>query len=125
MTSRSLLVELQADNVEGKLLGGTYCQVTFQLPTDPTLLHVPATALLPVDRGAQVAVLGADGKVMLKPVQLGRDLGDSVEIVAGLAPSDRVIDSPLETLQSGDVVQLAAAPPSTGPSAAPAASAHR
>jgi hypothetical protein len=32
---------------------------------------------------------------------------------AGLAPQDQVIDSPPETLQSGDVVQLAAATPSS------------
>jgi hypothetical protein len=50
--------------------------------------------------------------VALKPIQLGRDFGDSVEVTAGLAPQDRVIDSPPETLQSGDVVQLAGAPPS-------------
>jgi RND family efflux transporter MFP subunit len=124
MTSRSLLVQLQADNDDGKLLGGTYCQVTFQLPTDPTLLHVPATALLPVDRGAQVAVLGTDNKVALKPVKVGRDFGDSVEVVSGLAPSDRVIDSPPETLQSGDAVQLVAAPPSPGQTAASAETAR-
>jgi hypothetical protein len=43
---------------------------------------------------------------VLKPVQLGRDFGDSVEVVAGLSPSDQVIDSPPETLQSSDQVQL-------------------
>jgi hypothetical protein len=53
----------------------------------------------------QVAVLGNDDKVLMKPVQLGHDFGDSVEVVARLAPSDHVIDSPPETLQSGDAVQ--------------------
>jgi hypothetical protein len=47
---------------------------------------------------------------VLKPVQLGRDFGDSVEVVAGLSPSDRVIDSPPGTLQS-DQVQLAVTTP--------------
>jgi len=113
-TSRSMLVQLQADNSEGKLLGGTYCKVTFQIPGDPNIVRLPATALLPVNRGAQVAVLGDGNKVMLKPVKLGRDFGDSVEVIAGLTPQDRVIDSPPETLQSGDVVQLAAATPAKG-----------
>jgi hypothetical protein len=63
--------------------------------------------------------------VVLKAIQLGRDFGDSVEVTAGLAPQDRVIDSPPETLQNGDTVQLAtatASSPSTqaGPPAAPA-----
>jgi hypothetical protein len=72
------------------------------------MVRVPATALVPVDNGAQVAVLGSDNKAVLKQVQLGRDFGDSVEVTSGLAASDRVIDSPPETLQSGDAVQLAA-----------------
>jgi RND family efflux transporter MFP subunit len=109
VTSRSMQVELQADNPDGTLLGGSYCEVEFHIPGDPNMVRVPATALLPVDHGAQVAVLGDGNKVVLKPVQLGRDFGDSVEVTAGLAAQDRVIDSPPETLRSGDLVRLAAA----------------
>jgi multidrug efflux pump subunit AcrA (membrane-fusion protein) len=112
VNSRSMLVELQADNTDGKLFAGAYAQVHFQLPSDPNMVRVPATALVPVNQGVQVALLGNDNKVVLKPVQLGRDFGDSVEVTAGLSPSDRVIDNPPETVQSGDVVQLAAASPS-------------
>jgi RND family efflux transporter MFP subunit len=112
-TSRSMLVELQADNSDGKLLGGAYCRVNFQIPGDPNMVRLPATALMPVNRGVQVAVLGDGNKVVLKSIRLGRDFGDTVEVTAGLDPQDRVIDSPPETLQSGDVVQLAAATPST------------
>jgi RND family efflux transporter MFP subunit len=109
--SRSMLVELQADNSDGKLFAAAYCQVHFQLPSDLNVVRVPATALVLANRGSQVAILGGDGKMVLKPVQLGRDFGDSVEVTAGIAPSDRVIDSPPETLQSGDTVQLAPATP--------------
>jgi RND family efflux transporter MFP subunit len=118
--SRSMLVELQADNADGALFAGAYCQVHFQLPSDPNIVRVPATALTPVDRGAQVALLGDDHKAILKSVQLGRDFGDSVEVITGLSPSDKVIDSPPETLQSGDEVQLTAAAPSMKEAAAPA-----
>ena len=106
-TSRSVLVELQADNPDGKLLGGAYCRVDFQIPGDPNMVRLPATALMPVNRGSQVAILGADNKVVLKSVQLGRDFGDSVEVTAGLTPQDRAIDSPPETLRTGDTVELA------------------
>jgi hypothetical protein len=42
-------------------------------------------------RSMQVAVLGNDDKdkVVRRPVQTGRDLGDNVEARAGLAPQDR------------------------------------
>ena len=111
--SRSMLVELQADNSDGKLLGGAYCRVNFQIPGDPNVVRIPATALTPVNRGVQVAIVGDGNKVVLKSIQLGRDFGDTVEVAAGLDPQDRVINSPPETLQSGDVVQLAAPTPST------------
>jgi len=113
VASRSVLVELQADNADGKLFGGAYAQVHFQLAGAANMVRLPATALVPINQGAQVAVLGQDNKVTLKPVQLGRDFGDSVEVVAGLSPADRVIDSPPETLQAGDAVQLAAVAPSS------------
>jgi RND family efflux transporter MFP subunit len=109
--SRSMLVELQADNPDGKFFAGAYCRVDFLIPNDPTTMRIPSTALMPANRGMQVAVLGNDNKVVLKPIQLGRDFGDSVEVKAGLASQDRVIDSPPETLQSGDAVQLAAGTP--------------
>jgi multidrug efflux pump subunit AcrA (membrane-fusion protein) len=118
--SRSMLVELQADNPDGKLFGGTYCRVDFLIPGDPNMVRVPATALMPVNRGVQVAVLGDDNKIVLKSIQLGRDFGDTVEVKAGLSPQDRVIDSPPETLQAGDTVQLAAPPPASAATPAPA-----
>jgi RND family efflux transporter MFP subunit len=104
--SRSMQVELQADNSDGKLYGGAYCRVDFQVPGDPNMVRLPATALMPANRGSQVAILGGDGKVVLKAIQLGRDFGDTVEVTEGLSQQDRVIDSPPETLQNGDAVQV-------------------
>ena len=109
VTSRSMLVELQADNSDGKLFGGAYAKVNFQLPAAPNVMRVPATALISADHGAQVAVLGKNDKVTFKRIKIGRDFGDSVEVISGLAPQDRVIDSPPETVQAGDTVRLASA----------------
>jgi RND family efflux transporter MFP subunit len=109
VTSRSMLVELQADNSDGTLFGGAYAKVNFQLPADPNVMRAPATALISADHGAQVAVLGKNDKVTFKHIEIGRDFGDSVEVISELAPQDRVIDSPPETLQAGDTVRLASA----------------
>src|SRR6266404_1938291 len=116
-TSHSMQVELQADNAAGEFFGGSYCNVHFELPTDANLVTIPSTALVTGNQGTQVDTLDSNNKVVLKNVQLGRDLGDSVEIIAGLSPSDRIINSPPETLAAGDTVRLAAATP---PAAAPA-----
>ena len=71
--SRSMLVELQADNADGKLFGGAYCQVHFQLPGDPNMVRVPATALIPVNRGVQVAVARRrqQGDAQVRPARPG------------------------------------------------------
>ena len=112
-SSHSMQVELQADNAAGKFFGGSYCNVHFKIPADPNRLQMPSTALVVGNKGTQVAVLDSNNKVVLKNVELGRDFGDSVEVLAGLSASDRVINNPSETLSSGDTVQVAATPPSS------------
>jgi RND family efflux transporter MFP subunit len=109
--SHSMQVELQADNAAGKFFGGSYCNVHFEIPTDANLVKVPSTSLITGNQGTQIATLDSNDKVVLKNVQLGRDLGDSVEVIAGLTPSDRIINSPPETLNTGDAVRVAAATP--------------
>ena len=110
-TSHSMQVELQADNAAGKFFAGSYCNVHFEIPAPADLMRIPSTALVTGNQGTQVATLDGNNKVILKSVQLGRDLGDSVEVVAGLSPSDRIIDTPPETLTAGDTVRVAAATP--------------
>jgi RND family efflux transporter MFP subunit len=110
-SSHSMQVELQADNAAGKFFGGSYCNVHFEIPSDANLVKLPSTALVTGNQSTQVAILDDNSKVILKNVQLGRDLGDSVEVTAGLSPSDRVINSPPETLAAGDTVRVAAATP--------------
>jgi RND family efflux transporter MFP subunit len=108
-SSHSMQVELQADNAAGKFFGGSYCNVHFEIPTDANLVKIPSTALITGNQGTQVATLDSNDKVVLKSVKLGRDFGDSVEVVAGLTPSDRIINSPPETLATGDTVRVAGA----------------
>lgn len=115
--SHSMQVELQADNAAGKFFGGSYCNVHFEIPTDAHLVKVPSTALITGNQGTQIATLDSNDKVVLRSVQLGRDLGDSVEVVAGLSPADRIINNPPETLAAGDAVRVAQA---TWQAAAPA-----
>src|ERR1700732_3413567 len=115
--SHSMQVELQADNAAGKFFGGGYCNVHFEIPTDANLVKIPSTALVTGNQGTQVATLDSNDKVVLKKVQLGRDFGDSVEVIAGLSPSDRIINNPPETLNPGDAVHVASATPPAASSA--------
>jgi RND family efflux transporter MFP subunit len=110
MTSRTLLVELDADNPNDLLQPGTYAQVHFNLPANPDIMHVPTSALLFQEHGSEVAVIGQDNKIQLKKVTLGRNLGTRIEVLKGLSPSDRVVNSPSDLLAEGDVVRIAGEP---------------
>jgi membrane fusion protein (multidrug efflux system) len=106
-TSRTSLVELQADNLDNKLWPGAFAEVHFHIPADPNSLTVSLTALIFGAKGMQVAALDGDDKVVLKPVVVGRNFGNKVQIESGLALSDRLVDSPLESIQTGDKVNVA------------------
>jgi hypothetical protein len=85
--------------------------VHFEIPTDANLMKIPSTALVTGNQGTQVATIDGNNKVAFKSVQLGRDLGDSVEVLAGLSLSDQIINNPPETLTTGDAVRVAGATP--------------
>jgi RND family efflux transporter MFP subunit len=106
-TSRTLLVELHADNTDKLLQPGTFARVHFNLPNNPSTLRMPTSALIFREDGVQVAVLGPDNKVEIKQVTLGRNLGTEFEVLKGLTSSDTVINSPPDSLSQGEVVKVA------------------
>jgi membrane fusion protein, multidrug efflux system len=105
-TSRTALVELQADNPNGKLWPGAFTEVQFHIPSDANTLRIPSTALIFGTNGMRVAAVDANNKVVLKTVKLGRDLGNHIEIQSGLSLTDRLIDNPQESIEAGSVVRV-------------------
>jgi RND family efflux transporter MFP subunit len=115
--TRTMQVEVALPNPTGALLPGAYVQVQMQLAPSDALV-IPANALLFRSEGTRVGVVDAQGKVTLRAVTLGRNYGRSVEVLDGLAATDRFILNPSDSLASGD--QVVVAPPAS-PAAAPAA----
>ena len=105
-TARTLLVELHADNADNLLQPGTFTQVRFNLADNPSMLKIPTSALIFREDGPQLAILGAGNKVELRSIKLGRNLGTEFEVLAGLAASDVVIDSPPDSLSQGETVRV-------------------
>jgi RND family efflux transporter MFP subunit len=116
LTSRTLLVEVDVDNPRGELLPGAYVFVHLKLPKQIASVTVPVNALLFRSEGLQVAVVRND-QAQLVPVTIGRDYGTTVEITAGLRPTDQVIVAPSDSLTSGTRVRIAAAGPARSGSA--------
>jgi len=105
--SRTLRVEVEVPNPDGALLPGMYAQVRFVAKrTDPPL-EIPATALLLGPDGPRVAVVDSAGRVHRVPVEVGRDLGPTVELLSGVPEgSSLVLDAP-ESLAENALVRPA------------------
>jgi len=110
LASRTLLIEVDVGNPRGELLPGAYAFVHLKLPAQVASVSIPASTLLFRAEGLQVAVV-RDGQAQLVPITIGRDYGATVEILAGLRPTDQVVVSPPDSLTSGTRVRIANAPP--------------
>jgi RND family efflux transporter MFP subunit len=104
--ARTLLTEVDVDNPKGQLRPNAYVFVHFKLPESIKSVTIPSNTLLFRKEGLQVAIV-KNGKIELVPVKMGRDYGNSVEIVSGLSGSDDVVLSPPDSLASGTLVKIA------------------
>ena len=94
-------------NKNGVLLPGAYVQVELPLVGSRTLV-VPTNVLLFRGEGTRVAAVDAANRVHLKPVTLGRNLGEAIEVIDGIAAGDRLVVNPSDSLGEGDTVAVAA-----------------
>jgi RND family efflux transporter MFP subunit len=107
VTTRSLLTEVDVPNKDGKLLPGSFGEVHFNPKIDAEKVTVPVNAMLFRRDGAQVAVVGSDGKVQLRPISIGRDYGTTLEVVGGVDASDLIIVNPSDSIENGQKVNIA------------------
>jgi RND family efflux transporter MFP subunit len=105
-SSRTLLVEVDVKNPTGELLPGSYVSVHLKLPSKIPAVTVPSNALLFRAEGLRVVKV-ADGKAELVPVIMGRDFGDTVELVAGIKNEDKVVVNPSDSVVNGQKVEIA------------------
>ena len=106
LASRTLLVEVDVDNPTGELLPGAYVAVHLKFTgTSATALTIPVTTVMFRSEGIRAAIV-RDGRALLVPITIGRDFGDSLEILAGLRPQDPLIVNPPDSLISGTPVKV-------------------
>jgi RND family efflux transporter MFP subunit len=103
--SRTLLVEIDLDNKSGELMPGSYAEVHFKLPTDAATFRLPVNTLIFRSDGLRVAIV-KNGTVTLVPITLGRDFGNTVEVVSGLTGAERVVVNPPDSLTDGQAVTV-------------------
>jgi RND family efflux transporter MFP subunit len=103
--TRTAETELTVDNTNHSLWPGTFVDVVFQVPSDPSVLTMPEAALIFRAEGAQVAIVDAQNHVHLRNVTLGQNLGQTVQVTSGLSLGDKLVNNPPAGLLEGQSVQ--------------------
>jgi len=109
LNSRTLNVEVDIDNRDGRIKPGAYVFVHLKIPdkaqnTNASLI-IPANTLLFRSEGLRVGVVRGD-HAELVPITIGRDYGSTVEVINGLKPTDQVIVNPSDSLTTGTPVRV-------------------
>ena len=104
--SRTMQVEVQVPNHEGKLYAGMYGQVKFLLADENAPIVVPANAFLFRTEGPQVATVVGDNHIHWQNIHVGRDFGRSLEVLDGLTENTKVVINPTDDLHEGIQVQV-------------------
>ncbi len=106
------LMQIIVDNKAGEMMPGDYAGIHLDIATTAKVLSVSSSALIFNAKGLSIATVGADNRVVVKPVSVERDLGAVVEIASGLKDDDRVIQNPPDGVATGDRVNVVEQPKS-------------
>jgi membrane fusion protein, multidrug efflux system len=120
VATRTLLTEVQVPNSDGELRPGMYLMVKFQFERAAKPVLIPTAALATRTGQPRVAVLDDQQRVQYRSVELARDYGAEIEVIAGLTASDRIVVHPGDDLPAGTLVEpVETAQPSTPATPAP------
>ena len=104
--SRTLQIEINIPNSDKKILPGSYGSVELQTKerAEVATWTLPNNAVLFRPDGVMVGVVDDQGRVSLKKITIGRDLGVMLVVTSGLEITDKVIINPSDSLVNGDLV---------------------
>jgi membrane fusion protein (multidrug efflux system) len=100
------------ENTNQLLRPGMFVRVAVVLPQAQAVLAIPATAVLSAPFGDSVYVIeqstNSDGGLVARQqfVRTGSSHGDSVSVLTGLKPGDRVVSAGLFKLRNGTPVTV-------------------
>jgi RND family efflux transporter MFP subunit len=115
--SRTMQVEVQVPNHDGKLYAGMYGQVKFLLVDQNAPIVVPANAFLFRKEGSQVATIENGDRIHWQNIRVGRDFGDRIEVIDGLKENTKVVMNPTDDLREGVQVEVKSTEESKPPGA--------
>jgi membrane fusion protein, multidrug efflux system len=105
--TRTAPIEVEIPNPGYKLKPGMYARVTVTTDERKDSLVVPTNAVVDYTGRRGVFVASRDDTVTFRPVRIGIEESEQIEILDGLAEGDRVVTTGAGSLRDGDRVLLA------------------
>jgi membrane fusion protein, multidrug efflux system len=102
--TRTGLVEVDVANRGGRIVAGSFVQVTLWVRTGAHV-EVPAQALTMRGEKPFVAIIDRENKARIRPVVIAETDGKTLEISEGIQPGEKVLLSPGISLQDGAPIQ--------------------
>jgi multidrug efflux system membrane fusion protein len=101
-------VELKArfSNPAGRLWPGQFVNVVLTLQTLRGVTTIPATAVNRGANGSYAFVVGADGKAVVRPIQISWTQGEKAVIASGVRPGEIVVTDGQMILKAGSLVKV-------------------
>ena len=98
---------LEADfpNPDAIVIAGQFARARIEIATIPDALLIPQRAVAELQGNFRVFVVGEDGAVILRAVELGQQVGRMMVVKSGLAAGERVAIEGLLSLQDGATIQ--------------------
>ena len=102
----SIRYEVTFANPGGTLRPGQFGKVRFVADMKKGAMVIPQEAVTELQGSYQVAVVGDDHKVSIRPVQMGQRIGTMWEVTQGLKPGDRVVVQGVQKAREGSTVTV-------------------
>lgn len=110
VATRTLKMRAIAENPDGKLLPGTFANVSLPLDKITDALLVPTEALIPIQGGKKIFI-AKGGKAKEVVVETGARTDRNVLVISGLKAGDTVLTSGVMSLKEGSPVKVKIAQP--------------
>lgn len=106
LSTRTLLTEVDVPNKSGELLPGGFAQVHLLIKVTGQRMQVPVNALLFRSEGLRAVLIDSNQRTHLQPIVIGRDYGNTLEVLSGLKPDDWIVLNPPDSLEDREEVHV-------------------
>jgi multidrug efflux system membrane fusion protein len=105
-TTGTIMLKGRFENADGRLWPGQFVTATAVLFEERDAVVIPTPAVVEAEGGSYVYVVGEGGQAVVRPVMVGRSVGDDVIVTDGLAAGETVVTDGQLRLVPGARVQI-------------------